>query len=215
MKQIILASQSPRRKELLSQMGVEYQIIPSQFDEKLDGSRDPREVAKELALGKALDVANKYPDAYVIGADSITVVGVENAQLGKPADIHEARAMLKRLSGEANAVTCGVAIVNKNKGIELVDEDTAYVHFKPYDEATVEMYLQTGDYRDKAGGYGIQSGAAPLVERIEGDYDTIVGLPTRLLAQRLAEVGITAEAVTLEAPVKQEPLGRTPLAPGE
>lgn len=188
--EIILASQSPRRQELLKQMGLDFSIVPSTFDEQLDDTRSPREVAQELALGKALDVAAQYPDAYVIGAD--TIVAIDGKQLAKPADAKEAHDMLRSLSGKAHEVTTGVAVINKNKGIEMVRPDWSVVHFKPYDAEAVARYVSTGDSYDKAGAYGIQSGAAPLISHIEGQYDTIVGMPTRLLADMLKEIGITA-----------------------
>ena len=155
----------------------------------------------ELALGKALDVAAKYPDAYVIGAD--TIVTVDGKQLAKPADMQEAHDMLRTLSGKEHAVTTGVAVVNQSKGIQLVDADWSAVHFKPYDADAVARYVDTGDSYDKAGAYGIQSGAAPLISHIEGHYDTIVGLPTHVLVRMLKELGITAYRAAPLPTVKQ------------
>jgi septum formation protein len=204
--EIILASQSPRRRKLLNGMGVKFKVIPSSFDEKLDESRDPCEVAKELALGKALDVARQYPEAYVIGSD--TIVAIDGRQMEKPNDVDEAYEMLLSLSEGESIVSTGVAVVNISRGIELVEENTTRVFFKP-DSPEVrqarQVYLDTEDWRDKAGGYGIQSGAAPLIDRIEGDYDTVVGLPTRTLAKMLDTVGIYAVRVVEESPVPQGP----------
>lgn len=186
-------------------MGLDgFLVEPSRYDERLDESRDVREVAKELALGKALEVASRFPEAYVIGSDTIVALG--NRQMAKPANRDVAREMLTSLSGRESTVSTGVAVVNVSKGIQLVDVDTTNVYFKADNDdlkGLREGYLDSGDWTDKAGGYGIQSGAAPLIESIEGDFDTIVGLPTRLLAQMLGELGIMAQAVLEEPPMRR------------
>ncbi|HSH55889.1 MAG TPA: Maf family protein [Candidatus Limnocylindrales bacterium] len=198
---VILASQSPRRRELLAQMGVEFEAIPSDFDEKLDDSRPPEEVAAELAVGKAMTVARSYPGCIVIGSD--TIVTLAGKQLEKPHDMAEATSMLKQLSGHENDVSTGLAVLWLEQNIRLIGADTTKVFFKPYDEQAVKQYVETGDPLDKAGAYGIQSGAAPLISHIEGQYDTVVGLPTLLLAEYLTQVGIAARPVELTSPVKQ------------
>ncbi len=198
---IILASQSPRRRELMTAMGLEFTVIPSNFDEHLDHNRSAEEVAKELALGKAEDVAKDHPDAYVIGSD--TIPSVNGRQLEKAIDLDDAREMLVALSGNETTLSTGVALINKSLGVQLVDVATTKVFFKPDNEeisALREAYLATGDWKDKAGAYGIQSGAAALIDRIEGDYDTIVGLPTRLLAKMLNDQGIEAQRVIKTSP---------------
>lgn len=206
MTEIILASQSPRRHKILTEMGVNFKVTPSEYDEQLDETRDAREVAKELALGKALWVAERHPDAIVIGSDSIVAFD-DGRQLAKPADVDEARRMLIELSKNVSFVTTGVAIVCINRQIQLVDEDSAYAYSYP-DSPEIsrlrEEYLATNDWVDKAGGYGIQSGAAPLLEKIVGHYDTIVGMPSRLLASMLAEVGVKAKPIDETPPVPQE-----------
>ncbi len=200
MQRIILASQSPRRRELLAAMGVDFDVIPSQFDEHLDDSRQTDEVAKELALGKALDVARTYPDAIVIGSDTI-VTTADGKQLEKPHDADEAHAMLEGLAGQTNIVTTGLAVLRLSDNTQLVGADSVSVLFKPYDEKTVAEYVATGDPLDKAGGYGIQSGAAPLVENMSGNYDTVIGLPTHLLADYLEQLGVQAKPVNITPPV--------------
>lgn len=190
---IILASQSPRRRQLLTQMGIAFEVVPSDFDEYLDDNRPPESVAVELALGKALAVAEKYPDSIVIGSD--TIVTIDGKQLGKPCDKAEAYAMLKHLSGTHNEVTTGVVVVRKADGTQLTGADIAHVYFKPYNAEAVAKYVETGDPLDKAGAYGIQSGAAPLIDHIDGNHDTIIGLPTRVLAEQLASVGVSAKTV--------------------
>ncbi|HKR81456.1 MAG TPA: Maf family protein [Candidatus Saccharimonadales bacterium] len=199
MKRIILASQSPRRKELLTAMDVPFDVVPSRFDEQLDDSRTPEDVAKELGLGKALAVAEQYPDAIVVGSD--TIVSLGGKQLEKPVDAEEARATLHMLSGRMNVVTTSVAVVCKNQGVELVGAVSTKVFFKPADANAIDYYVDTGDPLDKAGSYGIQSGAHVLVDHIEGDYDAVIGLPTKLLAEYLTILDVQAKPVELTAPV--------------
>ena len=204
MSEVILASQSPRRRELLGKMGAIFSVQPSRFDERLDEARPVEEVAKELSVGKALDVAQMNPQAYVIGSD--TIVGVSGRQMEKPRDIDEARTMLRALAGRESTVSTGIAIVHLEKNVEIVDVNTTRVYFKQDNDETVrlrEEYLATNDWLDKAGAYGIQSGAAPLIERIDGDYDTVVGLPTRLLSEKLRELGIEAVPVVENSPFSQ------------
>lgn len=193
---IILASKSPRRQDLLTRMGVTFTVVPSRYDEQLDERRSPDDVAMELALGKALDVADTHPEAIVIGSD--TVVAVDGRQMEKPRDEDDAREMLTALSGRESTVSTGVALVQLANGIQTVRVSTAKVYFKQDSEAVArlrEAYLATGDWHDKAAGYGIQSGAHTLIDRIDGDYTTIVGLPTELLGSMLADIGIDAHPV--------------------
>jgi septum formation protein len=201
MPRIILASKSPRRKELISQMGIKCETYPSQYNEKLDNSRSPQEVAIELGLGKARNVAAKFPNAIVIGSD--TIVSIGGVQLEKPKNIDEAFETLKHLSGKVNEVTTSIAVVCINQSIEICRTDTTRVFFKPFDELKVREYVETGDPMDKAASYGIQSGAEVLIDHIEGSYDTVIGLPTELLSSILAEIGVESTPVKLKAPVAQ------------
>jgi septum formation protein len=201
MSRVILASQSPRRKKLLTQMGVDFAVIPSDYDEHLDDARSPETVAIELALGKAMAVAEQYPDDIVIGSD--TIVTVHGKQLAKAADDKEAEEMLRLLSGTHNEVTTGVAVIRLSDNFKLTGADAATVYFHQYDEELVRRYIDSGDYKDKAGAYGVQSGAAPLIDYFVGNYDTVLGLPAALLSEFLAKVGIIAKPIKLEAPVEQ------------
>lgn len=193
MRQIILASASPRRKELLQMMGLDFIVMPSDFNEWLDDAQSPEDVSKALAEGKARAVAEKYPEAIVIGSD--TIVTVEGKQLAKAATDEAAREMLGSLAGRAHEVTTGVAVLCLAEDFRYIDADTAHVVFKPYNTAEVEKYIATGDYRDKAGAYGIQSGALPLIDHYEGDIETIIGLPTQLLLKPLEKFGYNKLAV--------------------
>lgn len=198
MVDIILASQSPRRQELLTAMGIKFRVIPSNFDEKLDDSREPEVVACELALGKAMAVAKDNPGSIVIGSD--TIVTVDNKQLEKPRDEADAIDMLTMLSGKSNDVSTGLAVVHLAGNVQLVGAETTEVFFKPLSPEVIRDYVATGDPLDKAGAYGIQSGAAHLVDHIIGHYDAVVGLPTSLLAEYLAKFGIAAKPVDLQIP---------------
>lgn len=188
MRKIILASGSPRRKELLTMMGLAFDTVPSDFDEWLDDAQDTHDVAVQLGLGKVRTVAAKYPDAIVIGGD--TIVTVDGKQLGKATDTEEARAMLRSLAGKTHTVTSSAVVACLAENYEFATADEMTVSFKPYDERAVETYLATDDWRDKAGAYGIQSGAGPLVAYTEGDIETIIGLPTRFLIEPLAHLGV-------------------------
>jgi len=172
-------------------MGLQFDVIPSDFDEWLDDAKTPREVAIELGLGKARTVAEQYPEAIVIGGD--TIVTVDGKQLGKAVTTEEARAMLRSLAGSSHTVTTSLSVICLAEQYEFATADEAEVFFMPYDENLVERYLATGDWHDKAGAYGIQSGASPLIDHITGDIETIIGLPTELLLEPLAHFGITAK----------------------
>lgn len=192
MSLIILASQSPRRIELLTKMGVPFIAIPSNYDERLDESRSAEEVATGLALGKAQAVARQHPHAIVIGSDTVVALGAR--QMEKPKDIADAREMLTALAGQESTVSTGIAVVKADEQIEHTGVGTVKVYFKPNSPEVAKLrenYLASGDWKDKAGGYGVQSGAATLIDRIEGDYDTVVGLPTVLLAGMLNALGVS------------------------
>ncbi len=178
MRQIILASTSPRRKELLNAMDWDFTVVPSEFQEYLDETRPVEEIAMELGRGKALSVAERFPDAIVIGSD--TIVSVGETQLGKAADIDDARRMWRLITSAPNKVTSSLAVICKSENFEHVTYDNAWVYLKPFNEAAVEAYLATGDYTDKAGAYAIQH-IGSLLDHIEGSEDTILGLPTALL----------------------------------
>lgn len=180
-------------------MGVDFKVIPSDFDEQLDDARTPEVVAKELGLGKAMTVAKQYPDAIVIGSDSIVTIG--GKQLAKPADIDEAREFLKMLAGRCNIISCSLAVVCMDEHIQAVDVANADVYFKPYNSEEAEKYLKTGDWADKAGGYGVQNGADVFIDYIDGDYDTVLGLPTAMLAPILKQFGYDVKAAEPTPPV--------------
>lgn len=181
-------------------MGVVFDVVPSGYAEHLNDSQSPEVVAKELALGKALDVAKAHPGCIVIGSD--TVVTIDGRHLEKPKDAEDAKRMLKVLSGRSHLVTTGVAVIGL-KGAQTAGAATSRLYFKPYDEVAVDAYVATGDPLDKAGGYGIQSGGAVLMEKVEGYVDTIIGLPTHLLSKMLNTFSVSAQPVDYPSPIPQ------------
>ena len=173
---LILASASPRRRELLAGMGLTFIVCPCDVDESVPPGMHPREAVVLLARRKAEAVAARYPEAVILASD--TLVEIDALPLGKPQDEEEAVATLMRLSGSEHRVHTGVAVIYR--GRVLAERDTTRVFMRPFDEGEARAYVQTGEPMDKAGAYGIQGLGGRLVDRIEGNYDTVVGLPTRL-----------------------------------
>jgi septum formation protein len=186
MKTFILASGSPRRKELLLQSHFSFSIETSNVEEIVDERQSPAEVVQQLALQKAKDVWSKNDQAIVLGAD--TVVAFHGDILGKPSDEQEARTMLQKLSGHTHSVYTGVAICSSHE-METFYEKTD-VEFYSLSEEEITMYIRSGEPFDKAGSYGIQGFGAFLVKRIVGDYFTVVGLPLARTIRELRRRGI-------------------------
>lgn len=207
MRQIILASGSPRRKDLLTQMKVPFTVVASEYDERLDDTRSVSDVACELGLGKALAVAELHPEALVIGSD--TIVSFKDRQLGKQPDAKTAKELLLSMSGQAIAVTTSIALVCKAAGLKEVETEVSQIVFAAYDEAALDTYIASGDWVDKAGAVAIQSSTSPTVDHIEGRYDTILGLATAPLARLLQLQGVDATVVELQAPWPQANLSST------
>jgi len=181
---LILASASPRRREILSRFLPEFEVVPSEADERCS-LEDPGEYALELARRKALEVYYRSsPDSTVIGAD--TVVSVGGHILGKPRDEEHAFRMLKLLSGRTHSVTTGYCIVHR--GEEHCGKTVTEVKFRELDDTLIRAYIETGEPMDKAGAYGIQGKGGLLVEWIRGDYYNVVGFPLDIV-WRLRELG--------------------------
>ena len=188
MKTIILASASPRRKELLKQIGLKFKVVPSEYEESLDSGLDPHELAQRLSLEKANSVARIQPDALVIAADTL---GVLNGKvLGKPHTESEARKMLAMLSGKAHSVITGFTIMDAATNKSLTRTVETRVYLRKLTSGEIDAYVKSGEPLDKVGGYAIQGLGAVIVERIEGDYFNVVGLPLRALAESLKEFGV-------------------------
>ena len=176
---LILASKSPRRKELLKQIGIPFVVVVSDAEEVSGNSWTPAALVVENAKRKARAVAEKYPDSPVLGAD--TVVSSEGKIFGKPKDKDEARKMLTALSGKMHEVTTGLALINRNE--IRTTSVTTKVFFDTMTKADIDAYIATDESMDKAGAYAIQGKAARFIEKIEGRYSNVVGLPLNALIQ--------------------------------
>ncbi|MFS0636288.1 Maf family protein [Mesobacillus foraminis] len=186
MQRLILASSSPRRKELLENLHLTFEISSSNVDESFDADLSPEQAVMELAARKARFVSNRHQDAFVIGSDTVVVLGGEI--LGKPASKEEAFHMLKGLSGETHSVYTGVSIISStNKEIQFYEKTD--VTFWELSLEEIETYIRSGEPFDKAGGYGIQGFGSFLVREIKGDYYTVVGLPVSRTIRELQKAG--------------------------
>jgi septum formation protein len=172
---IILASQSPRRRYLLERAGLKFKVLPSTLDEAAIVRPDPAETVQALALAKAGEIADRHPESWVIGAD--TVVVVESRVLGKPATRAEAADMLRRLSGRTHQVLTGWCVIRRAGGVCHADTVSTDVVFKELSADEIRWYIRTGEPFDKAGAYAIQGIGTFLVRRISGSYTNVVGLP--------------------------------------
>jgi septum formation protein len=185
MRPMILASASPRRRELLKQAGIPFEVRPSDVEELITKT-EPEDVVEELSLIKCRDIADKTEgDRVVIGAD--TVVSIHGRILGKPSDTEEAVSMLRELQGQVHQVYTGVTLfvqTGEERKIHTFSEKTE-VTFYPMDEEEIRAYVDTGEPMDKAGAYGIQGKSAVFVKEIRGDYNNVVGLPISRLYQEL------------------------------
>lgn len=189
---IVLASQSPRRKELLGRMGLEFVTQASKIDESAFDGLEARELVATLSREKAQWIARQLDgETLVIGAD--TVVVRDGAALGKPKDVEDAVAMLLSLSGRDHQVCTGVTVCRGDRVLTQVEE--TQVTFRELTEAEVRQYVSTGEPMDKAGAYGIQGLGGLLVEGIQGDYSNVVGLPVCRLGQMLKDFGVDCLAL--------------------
>lgn len=178
MTALVLASGSPRRRELLEALGFELVVRPVEIDESVVGDETPSDYVRRLARTKAAAAAGldgAQPGELVLGADTIVVSDGE--MLGKPTDPDDARRMLRRLAGREHEVRTGVALRGLDRGFEEVAEETTRVCFAPLTEEEIDWYVETGEPLDKAGAYAVQGLAARFVRRINGSYSNVVGLP--------------------------------------
>lgn len=191
MKEFILASNSPRRRELFENSGYTFRVMPSDCDEDIKENLTPQETVIELAKRKAMAVSENNKGSVVLGCD--TIVAFDGKILGKPADRADAFSMIKALSGRKHIVSTGVCITDGDK--TECFENTTEVEFYPLSDETVESYLDTMEYTDKAGSYGIQGFGSVLVKGIKGDYFSVMGLPVSQCARVLAEFGIEGKVL--------------------
>lgn len=183
---LILASTSPRRRELLARLGLPFEVVAPQYEEVVDPSEPAEQQAARFAAGKARSVAR--PDAVVIGSD--TVVVVDHTILGKPTDQADARRMLTLLQGRTHRVITAVAVLAPGAPEDVI-VDAAEVRMRPAGPEEIHAYVETGEPMDKAGAYAAQGQGARLIESITGDRTTVIGLPLQKVAEALRRVGIS------------------------
>ncbi len=186
---IILASNSPRRRDILRQIGLDFVQRPVDLDEKIRHGESPEDYAGRVSLDKARVAAEKAGAGIVIAAD--TIVALDNRILGKPADVRDAHRMLTQLSGRMHHVITGLTVMDAATGKTVTRTSNTKVWFRELSADEIAAYIATGEPLDKAGAYGIQEKGALLVSRIEGCYFNVVGLPLAVLGQILRDFGIT------------------------
>lgn len=201
---VILASASPRRRDLLDLIGIPHDVLSPNIDESLRGRESPRKHAERLAREKAAAVATRDASLITIAAD--TIVLVDRKILGKPANAVDAESMLRLLSGREHTVVTAVAVARGNKLKSAVEEVS--VTFRKLTDEEIDDYIATGEPLDKAGAYGIQGYGATIVERIEGDYFAVMGLSLVRLVALLREVGVEYRFGELSTRVRQNLRGR-------
>ena len=184
---LILASASPRRRELLQRMGLRFEIRPAEVDEDNRPGNGPAMMVAANASLKAGAVSRDIPEALVLGSDTTVALGDE--VLNKPVDLAEARAMLRRLSGRGHVVYTAVALFWEAGGFKESFVEASEVHFKDFGDAVINRYFEEVDPLDKAGAYGIQQSRELIIERVEGSVENVMGLPIQALEQKLVEHG--------------------------
>lgn len=186
-EKLILASASPRRAELLQLLGVDFEVIPSHMDETSRNDETPPEHVQRLSSEKAEMIAALFPDALVLGAD--TVVVIAGRMLGKPGNPGEARDMLKRLSGREHIVYTGFSLIQKKKGRRRTQVVRSVVLFKEIPEDEISWYVSSEEPYDKAGGYAVQGMGAFFIREIRGSYTNVMGLPLSEVVETLKDMG--------------------------
>ena len=197
-KRLILASKSSRRYELLKQVGLDFDVIPSRIEEDFIREESPQQHIIRLAEAKALDVGSQYPDRWVIAAD--TIVYIDRFVLGKPKNREEAMEMLRHLSGREHWVLTGFSVCHLEKGKRDREAVETAVKVKTLTPIEMEWYVETGEPFDKAGGYAIQGIGSFMIESIHGSYTNVVGLPMCELIQMLNRLGAITFPPTLSLP---------------
>jgi len=188
MRRIVLASASPRRKELLDRIGLKFEVAESAFREELTSELEPGALVQKLSLEKASLVAKQYDDAIVIAADTIGVL--DGNIIGKPHNERTAKQMLRMLSGKCHLVITGFTIIDTRSQKTLSRFVETKVYFRDLTDGEIDAYVRTGEPLDKAGAYAIQGLGALLVEKIEGDYYNVIGLPLNTLMESLKKFGV-------------------------
>jgi len=188
MKKIILASASPRRKELLEKIGLKFEVDAIGCDEEIDEGIDPQEIVRQLSIKKAKSAVARHKNALIIAADTIGVMGEKT--LGKPHTENEAHKMLQAISGKSHFVITGFSILDTTTNKIVTGTVNTRVYIKKLTGQEIDAYVKTGEPLDKAGAYAIQGMGAVIVEKIEGDYYNVMGLPLNALTEALKGFGI-------------------------
>jgi len=188
MKKIILASSSPRRKELIKKLGVKFEVVPSGYEEDMNLKLKPHNLVRFLSREKAKVVAEKYKDAIIIAADTLNFL--EGKILCKPKTLTEAKKMLKDASGKCQSVITGFTIIDTKKKKIVSKSIETKVYFKKISPKEIDAYLKKGESLDKAGAYAIQGIGGILIRKIEGDYYNVVGLPLAAFVEEIKKFGI-------------------------
>ena len=183
---IILASGSPRRKELMEKTGLKFEIDPADIDERKFSEKSADRLVEILAIKKAENVAERHPNSLVIGSDLI--VAHEDQQIGKPKDAADAKKILQHLRGKTHQVLTGVAIIDTANNKTASAVETANVKMRDYSDKEIDNYIATGEPLDKGGAYAIQGHGRKLIEKFSGDMELIIGLPTKTVLKLIKEV---------------------------
>lgn len=189
MKKIILASSSPRRKELMSSLGLKFKVVDAKYRERKYNHLSPAKLVKVLALGKARSVAKYYPKAIIVAAD--TIVAHKGKIFGKPKSAVAATAMLEKLSATTHDIFTGLAVIDSSANKIFTKVERVKVYFKKLSRQVIHQYVESGEPLDKAGAYAIQGKGKKLVRKIEGDFSAAVGLPVKALGKILKKLYIT------------------------
>ncbi len=197
MQQIVLASSSPRRKEILELLGLEFEVVDSLYDEDLIKTNDPVELVEELALQKALKVAKDYPDAVILGGDTTVTFG--EGWIAKASNKEEAKVMFRELLGKTHRVVTGVAVVNSLTGEQFIGHEEGLVTFREGSESELDQYVANEkNWQGFAGAYALQGGAAPFALNQAGKLSAIIGMPIELTCDLLEQAGISVEVDPVE-----------------
>ncbi len=186
MKKIILASGSPRRKDLLTDAGIKFDIDVSEYEEDMSLDLSPHELAKYLSLGKAETVAQRHKNAIIVAADTFVVLG--NEVLGKPHTEEKAKEMLEKLSGQTHSIVTGFTIIDTETGKIISEAQESKLYFREILPKEIDEYIATGEPLDKAGAYAIQGGGGKFVKKIDGDYTNIIGIPMEAFLEKLNQI---------------------------
>jgi len=188
MKKLVLASASPSRRQILEALGVEFEVCPSNYEEDMSLPLKPKDLAIHLSQGKARDVAKKYQHAVILAADSFAVYG--DKLLGKPHTLKKAHEDLMMLNGRMHSFITGFTLIDTDSGREISDVVLSKVYFRNLTEQEIDHYLAKEDVLEKAGAYSIQDLGMLLIDKIDGDYNNVRGLPIGVIAQQLKQFDV-------------------------